>query len=616
MANAIFSALKTIGGKIAGAGKATAEATAGAARALPSAPGAVLSEARGLRSNLAQSPLAERISGMKAGMKAGISSRASSIGTGAQKLGNGMALAGRGGGGLGIGTALRHGGDTVAVSGVGGAIGGIHGGMTYDPNQERDPLLSQTPTIGRFKAAAKGALKGAAYGAAGAAGAKGLQFGARSMLAPEARHLASTETLTGGFMRGFRGMNAPGDIPLGETAARGKKTAAEGGYFSFNKVHGKSLDEVDDIIKEGEKAASPAKKAAAEGGYNQTYEVPSGTSRGAQGKGLHTAQDVAEGAKAPERASIPRPIIQLAGTPNRPLLPKKTGINLGETAPVGKVEQMIDVPTGVAPSATTKRINEQAKALNEEAGASYRGSAAQAGRQKNLYEVSEEIGLDVNTGTAANARGMTYENVQQFRGLSQQQQGLVGATELPGIVASAIGGIAGTVTHAAKAGIGAYKKHIIDPTNAAASKATSAGFGRILNPNYEEAAASGAKGIKKTLSRDVTAPFVATSAIAGAAIFGVGGAIGSTAYGAPAGHPMNAIFRTGDSAISAKAQMEADAAQKIKMQRPTMLGLNDSDEAYYTNPALKPHSGARHTPGKYNDDGSLVFALSNLRRAS
>lgn len=589
MPNAIFTALKTIGGKIASAGKATAEvaggaakATAGAARALPSAPGAILSEAKGLPSNLAQSPLAERISGMKSGIKSGMAGRASSIGAGAQKLGSGIALGARGGGGLGIGTALRHGGDTLAVSGVGGAIGGIHGGMTYDPNQERDPLLSQTPTIGRFKAAAKGALKGAAYGAAGAVGAKTVQFGARAMLAPEARHLASTETLTGSFIRGFKGMNAPGDIPVGETAARGKKTAAEGGYFSFNKVHAKTLDQAEEVIKQGESTAVPS-KATAKVGTRQSYEVPSGTSRGAQGAGLHTAQ---------ETATTQRPA--------RPL--RSPTINLGETAQKGGVKK-VDLP------------GSRGTRLDQEAAASYRGSAAQAGRQKNLYEVSEEIGLDVNTGTA-NARGMTYENVEQFRGLSQQQQGLVGATELPGIVASAIGGIAGTVTHAARAGLSAYKKHIIDPTDAVASKATSAGFGRILNPHYEEAAASGAKGIKRTLSRDITAPFVATSAIAGAVIFGIGGAIGSTAYGAPAGHPMNAIFRTGDSAITAKAQMEADAAQKIKMQRPTMLGLNDTDEAYYTNPALKPRRDARHTPGKYNDDGSLVFALSNLRRAS
>jgi hypothetical protein len=390
-------------------------------------------------------------------------------------------------------TIARHGGDTLGVSAIGGAIGGAKGAYGYNPDQEKDPLLAQTPVIGRFKAAAEGALKGAAYGAAGAAGAKAVQFGARYMLAPEAKHLASTETLTGGFIRGFKGMNAPGDIAVGETAARGQRVAAENGYYSFSKVHEKTLNQVEEAIDQGGFAVS-------KGG----------------------------------------------------------------------------------------------------------------GSQKALYETSERIGLDVASEAgkgAANARGMTYDKVRQFRGLNQEQQGLVGATELPGIVASAIGGLAGTVTHAVRAGVGAYKKHIIDP--AKEGKAVSAGIFHTQNPNYP----STIPGVKEKIGRDVTAPFVAGTAMLGAAVFGMGGAIGASAYGAPAGHPMNAIFKTGDAAVSARAQMEADSAQKIKMQRPTMLGLNDSDEAYFTNPALKPKREARHTPGKYNDDGSLVFALSNLRRA-
>jgi hypothetical protein len=239
------------------------------------------------------------------------------------------------------------------------------------------------------------------------------------------------------------------------------------------------------------------------------------------------------------------------------------------------------------------------------------GNRGMGERQKSLYQMGEEMDLDV-TGNTTRGSGINMERLGQFRKLDQRQQGLVGLSELPSLMAKGIGGLAGTAVHAVKAAGQAYEKHIIQPSKG--SKATSAGFGRILNPNYE-GAASGAAGIEKTLSRDVTAPFVAGAGILGAAAFGVSGSVGATAYGAPAGHPMNAIFRTGDSAITAKAQMEADAAQKIKMQRPTMLGLNDSDEAYYTNPALKPRSGARHTPGKYNDDGSLVFALSNLRRA-
>lgn len=469
---------------------------------------------------------------------------------------------------------LAHVGDAALVSAAGGLVGGVRGAMKYDSDQERDPLLAQTPVIGRFKAAAEGAIKGAAIGAAGAAGAKAIQFGARAMLAPEARNLASTETLTGAFIRGFKGMNAPGDIPIGETAARGKRTAAEGGYFSFNTVHGKTLDEAEEVIKQGERTVSPA-KVTSKAGTRQVYEVPSGPGRS---EALHS-----------------KPI------PAKKVSPGKK--NLGEAAPRGwQKKERVGSPAGRPASATTR-------AMNQEAAASYRGNAATIEHQRNLYQMSEDIGLDLNLGKATNARGMNYAGVQQFRKLSKEQQGLVGATELPGIVASAVGGLAGTVTHAARAGVGAYKKHIIDP--AKEGKAVSAGLFHIKNPNYP----STIPGVKEKIGRDVTAPFVAGVGLLGAATFGIGGAIGATAYGAPAGHPMNAIFKAGDAAVSARAQMEADSAQKIKMQRPTMLGLNDTDEAYFTNPALRPKREARHTPGKYNDDGSLVFALSNLRRA-
>jgi hypothetical protein len=59
--------------------------------------------------------------------------------------------------------------------------------------------------------------------------------------------------------------------------------------------------------------------------------------------------------------------------------------------------------------------------------------------------------------------------------------------------------------------------------------------------------------------------------------------------------------------------MEADAAQKVRMTRPNLIGLNDTEEAYYTNPNMKA-ARKRHDPGMYNDDGNLVFALSALRR--
>lgn len=481
---------------------------------------------------------------------------------------------------------LAHVGDTAVVSAAGAAIGGARGAMGYDSDQERDPLLAQTPVVGRFKAAAVGALKGAAVGAAGAVGLKTMQFGARALMEEGTKQFANTDTLTGSFIRGFKGMNAPGDIPIGQTAARGKQTAAEGGYYSFSKVHGKTLDQVEEVIQQGEKSAVPA-KASHRTGARASYETASGPGRSER---LHTTPTATPTAGPSVSRDFAPWLDDFGGKPKGP-----SKMNVGQTAPKGG----------------TKKVDlheSRAGRLNEEARASYGGNNAQRARQKSLYQASEEIGLDVNTG-AANARGMTIDKVRQFRKLDEMQQGLVGMTELPGIVASAIGGLAGTVTHAARAGVGAYKKHIIDP--AKEGKAVSAGLFHIKNPNYP----STIPGVKEKIGRDVTAPFVAGVGILGAAAFGIGGAVGASSYGAPAGHPMNAIFKTGDAAVSARAQMEADSAQKIKMQRPTMLGLNDTDEAYFTNPALKPRREARHTPGKYNDDGSLVFALSNLRRS-
>ena len=62
-----------------------------------------------------------------------------------------------------------------------------------------------------------------------------------------------------------------------------------------------------------------------------------------------------------------------------------------------------------------------------------------------------------------------------------------------------------------------------------------------------------------------------------------------------------------------RAQMEADQSNKVRMTNPGMIGLSDIEEPYHTNTSFKPTRG-KHTPGKYNDTGDLVFALSALRR--
>lgn len=97
------------------------------------------------------------------------------------------------------------------------------------------------------------------------------------------------------------------------------------------------------------------------------------------------------------------------------------------------------------------------------------------------------------------------------------------------------------------------------------------------------------------------------------AIAGIAGMVGS-AGGGGMGHPLNALMGNQDGAITANAQMQADASERVRMSNPTELKLSDIAENYYTNPSLKPTRG-RHKPGRYNDDGGLVLALSNLRRS-
>jgi hypothetical protein len=99
----------------------------------------------------------------------------------------------------------------------------------------------------------------------------------------------------------------------------------------------------------------------------------------------------------------------------------------------------------------------------------------------------------------------------------------------------------------------------------------------------------------------------------GMAATGVAGSFSGTASSGPETHPYNVVFDIKNSRLTAQAQMQADASQRIKMSNPNMLGIQDIEEAYFTNPNLRPTRG-RHTPGKYNDDGNLVFALSALRK--
>ena len=139
--------------------------------------------------------------------------------------------------------------------------------------------------------------------------------------------------------------------------------------------------------------------------------------------------------------------------------------------------------------------------------------------------------------------------------------------------------------------------------------------GSLANPNVGSMSVADmdAAGLNPGMRRDLSGGLMVAGAATGALAFGTMAAVGSSAIGAPIGHPVNALGRKKDVIASGRAQMEADASSKIRMSRPDMIGLNDNEEAYYVNQSLKPVRG-RHTPGKYNDDGALTLALSALRR--
>jgi phage tail sheath gpL-like len=187
------------------------------------------------------------------------------------------------------------------------------------------------------------------------------------------------------------------------------------------------------------------------------------------------------------------------------------------------------------------------------------------------------------------------------------------------IAATAAGALAGTPILMAKQAVHNYKEHILKP-NARTSQ-VSAGMSlrgpQVQNPWLSEGQATGQYGIRSTLDAQLGDGPIARNAMALSITAGVGGAamfgaMSATSYGGGPGHPMNAL-RMKDPAVSAKAQMDADASNKIRMSDPSQLGLADAEEMYYSNPSMKPVQ-SRSRPGQYNDTGNLTLALSALRR--
>lgn len=100
------------------------------------------------------------------------------------------------------------------------------------------------------------------------------------------------------------------------------------------------------------------------------------------------------------------------------------------------------------------------------------------------------------------------------------------------------------------------------------------------------------------------------------------GGYAASAMNAEAGHPYNAIgiARDGNRGQGVRAYQEAYEGAAIISSNPYQAGLRDTDEAYYHGAmrgSIEPISHGqrnRFSPGKFGDDGNLVFALNQIRR--
>lgn len=235
-----------------------------------------------------------------------------------------------------------------------------------------------------------------------------------------------------------------------------------------------------------------------------------------------------------------------------------------------------------------------------------------------------------------------YANLGDVAGTADIVKSSRGLMDVGVIAGTMVGGAAGAAVHMGRSAAKYYKEEVIAPNRKTSIQPSSnkigAAAGRIKNPWYGAGDDTGKFAINQNLNRpvipienmnpfsggaffntnNINAASIAGTAVAATGVAAVGasvafGAISASAEGAPEGHPLNALNPHRDRMVSARAQLEADSSNKVRMSKPSMLGLNDADEMYYTNPNLKPQMG-RHRPGMFNDDGNLTLALSTLRR--
>jgi hypothetical protein len=415
-----------------------------------------------------------------------------------------------------IGVALA---DTFGTTAIGGILGGAGGAIGYDEDSEQDPLYQNSPFLGRVRAAAVGAVGGAAFGMK-AGIAAGTFKGAGRLIGGQAVDAAgANSSLFSSFGRGFK---------------RGFK-GSDGASWQ-------------DRVFEG---------------VSQESEYGAGM-----------MSDLTAG----QRYGHDRRYMELGQAKNQ-------------------------TPETVA---AAQKQYEQYEAAGE--------------RYNQMSRGPERAGIRDSTGADPSViNNMGGIDPGKWNSSASEQWGMA-LHALPNTVAHIGGMVAGTVPLAIKGAYDYYKKSvnpgytpfgvgkIKDSVKQNGFRGAIGDYFNKVDPITEQK--SVAYGIESAANSTLPVA-IGGAGLLGSALFA--GAEASS-YGAPQGHPYNAVFGNPAAGTTAQAQSQADYSNKIRMQKPNMIGLNDIDENYFANPSLRGQRG--HQPGMYNDDGGLVFALSALRRGN
>jgi hypothetical protein len=475
--------------------------------------------------------------------------------------------------------------DAIGMPAIGGLLGALKGGYSYDPEQEQNDRYRGTEVIGRGNAMVQGAITGAGYGAAAAFGS-GVMKGAGSLMGNGA--FAHGGSVLGSFARGVKtGYKGRGTDTWTNTV--GSSMAGESAVAA-DVMHKRSMAEVDKLVKDSGDAlgSSAVKKSAAARRESQFGGMLSDVEKETPGT---------DDSKALQR--------WLAGAEDaRPS--NRPGFVSGQSD---------HSPFRYSKGATQLRPERE----------KFIGSAADS-------KVRKTSGVDTNVGTFGN-QDAAGQGMVGARGGGLTGWNSVGATlsSIPNMLGNALGIAVGTVPMSIGKADDWYGESVSPGDNILPWKRKfgeqplkdwmSRHGGTTENPMFDATKEASnplnpfGENKKTTWNGKQTLSQIGAYALVGGGIIGNSGysMLEDSAYSGPSSHPINALFSRPDQGLTARAQAEADASEKIRMTKPQELGLRDAEENYFQNPNLRPVRNG-HKPGQYNDSGDLVFALSALRR--